>query len=608
MSFFFELGSISFTLALFIVHCAVVGFAISSLLKLWPSDDAPHNNAYLKGFFAISIGVLVNVAMLFALGMLAWLNRPVVLLAGLLLALLAMPRCFAMMREAGITAQPAARRRIASTLEVLVLLTLFFVVVLCAFKAPGHWDDTSYHLPLARFYLQREAIVLHEYVRFPLFPQNIDLLLALGLMLGNVVTAQAFATLPLFIAGIGLIGTGKWLLGSILPGVLATSFMILLPVVKGTLGYAYIDNGLALFCWGATLALAQAMARDKERNFHAWLIIAGLLAGGAAGSKYFGGVLAVVLGLILLAQSRSWKACAIYAASVLLAGSWWYLRSVVISGDPLHPVGGNIFGHFLWNAADLLSQQQEQATYGVFHQQLGFWAAFSKAGLKYWVLAFASLLFYKSAPIPVRIFQLVFAAYFVCWFFGFQVQRYLAPIYAAGSFLSIYFLYRVFSLVPLMRRLSARPNSWPAPPAGVLSLLIFIISAAYHYSFAQSEMAHWNSRLEKRAGFVLFGEANKLIPNFGPRMVQFGFENAVFFFDGVAIGDWFGPGRYSNFVTREGDKWRLIEPQVMRRRMEQLGSRMLALKTEELTFDAVAYQTYFKVAAQTSDGLLLVAK
>lgn len=608
MSFFFELGSISFTLALFTAQCAIVGFAISSWLKLWQSGDAAQNNAYLKGFFAVSIGVLVNVAMLFALGMLAWLSRPVVLLAGLLLALLALPRCFAMLREAGIAAQPGARTRIASTLEVLVLLALFFVVVLCAFKAPGHWDDTSYHLPLARFYLQQEAIVLHQYVRFPLFPQNIDLLLVLGLMVGNVVTAQAFATLPLFIVGIGLIGTGKWLLGSILPGVLATSFMILLPVVKSTLGYAYIDNGLALFCWGATLALAQAMARDKDRNFYAWLCIAGLLAGGAAGSKYFGSVLAAVLGLILLAQSRSWKACAIYAASVLLAGSWWYLRSAVISGDPLHPVGGNIFGHFLWNAADLLNQRQEQATYGVFHQQLGFLAAFSKAGLKYWVLAFASLVFYKSAPLPVRIFQLVFVAYFVCWFFGFQVQRYLAPIYAAGSFLSIYFLYRIFALVPLMRRLSARPSSWPAVPAGVVSLLIFILSAAYHYSFAQSEMAHWNSRLEKRAGFVLFREANKLIPNFGPRLVQFGFENAVFFFEGVAVGDWFGPGRYSNFVTREGDKWRLIEPQAMKRRMEQFGSRMLALKTEELTFDALAYQTYFKVAAQTSDGVLLVVK
>lgn len=605
MSFLFELSSISLTLALFVLQCSIVGFAISGSLKLWRGGDAPQNNACLKWFFAISLGLLVNIAALFALGMAACLNRPVVLVIGLLLALLALPRCLAMIRESRIISQPSSPSNITAILEVLVLLTMFFVMVLCAFKAPGHWDDTSGHLPLARFYLQHEAIVLHEYVRFPLFPQNIDLLLVLGLMLGNVVTAQAFATLPLFIIGVGLVGTGKWLLGSILPGVLATSFMILLPVVKGTLGYAYIDNGLALFCWGATLAFAQSVARSRDRNFYAWIIVAALLAGGAAGSKYFGAVFAMLLGVFLLVQSRDWKAGGIYAITVLLTGSWWYLRSAFISGDPLHPVGGNVFGHFLWNAADLLSQKQEQATHGAFGRGLDFWEAFSKAGLKYWVLVFASLFFYKKEPTPVRIFQLVFLAYFACWFLGFPVLRYLAPIYVAGSFLSICFLYRLFSLMPMVRRMSPSPGN---AMAGALSLLIFILSADYHYRSAEREIADWNSILEKRPGFVLFGEAGKRVPTLGPRLLQFGFENAVFFFDGVVIGDWFGPGRYSSFVTRDGDKWRLIEPKAMRQRMEQIDSRMLAVKTEELTFDAVAYKTYFDVVAHTSDGLLLVAK
>lgn len=608
MSFAFELSSISLTLAFFVMQCSVVGFAISSSLTLWQHSDTQQGNAYLKWFFAVSVGLLINIATLFALGLLAWLNRPVVLAAGLLLALLALPRFLAMIREDQVLTHLPSRIGIASILEGLALLAMFFVTVLCAFKAPGHWDDTSYHLPLARFYLQHEAIVLHEYVRFPLFPQNIDLLLMLGLMLGNVVTAQAFASLPVFIIGIGLIGTGKWLTGSILPGALATLFMLLLPVVKGTLGYAYIDNGLALFCWGATLAFAQSITHDKDSSAHAWVIIAAMLAGGAAGSKYFGAVFAALLGLILLVQSRDWKASAIYAITVLLTGCWWYVRSAVISGDPLHPVGGNVFGHFLWNAADLLNQKQEQATYDVFQKQLGFWNAFSKAGLKYWVLAFASLIFYRKAPNPVRTFQYVFLTYFVCWFFGFQVQRYLAPIYAVGSFLSIYFLYRLFLFVPHAHRLSSGSRLRRNALAGALSLFFFTLSAIYHYQFAKWEMENWNPSLEKRAGFALFGEANKRIPNFGPRLVQFGFENAAFFFDGVVIGDWFGPGRYSNFVTREADKWRLMEPKAMKRRMEQLDSRMLAVKTEDLTFDAVAYGAYFDVVAKTNDGLLLVAR
>ena len=80
-------------------------------------------------------------------------------------------------------------------------------------------------------------------------------------------------------------------------------------------------------------------------------------------------------------------------------------------------------------------------------------------------------------------------------------------------------------------------------------------------------------------------------------------------FDGVVIGDWFGPARYSSLVTREADKWRLIEPKAMRRLMKQFDSRMLAVKKIEiLTFDTQAYKAYFDIAGQTEDGLLLVAK
>lgn len=600
------LVKISLTLALFLLQCSVIGLALSGWLKLWQNADAQKNNAYLKWFFAISMGLMVNIAALFLLGMAAWLNRSAVLGTGLLLALLALPRLLALIRED--RAFSHLRFGIAPLLELLVLLAMFLTIALSALKAPGHWDDTMYHLPLARHYLQHEAIILHEFVRFPLFPQNIDLLLMLGLMLGNVVTAQAFVTLPLFIMGIGLIGTGKWLLGSILPGVLATLVMIMLPVVTETLGYAYIDSGLALFCWGATLAFAKWNAQEYGRPLYAWVIIAGVLAGGAAGSKYFGGVFAVLLGFLLLVRCREWKVCAIYALTVLLSGGWWYVRSVIISGDPIHPAGGNIFGHFLWNAADLLSQKQEQAIHGVPHNPLNLWSALSKARVEVWILAFASLLFYRKTPGPVRTFQFVFLAYFVLWFFGFQVERYLAPIYAVGSFLSIYFLYRLFFPAPVVRWLSSRLGLWGNALAGLLSLLLFTLSAADHYRSADEEMASWKSNLERRPGFILFSQANKLIPTFGPRLMQFGFDNAVFFFDGVVIGDWFGPARYQEMVSYEGDKKRLIAPQAMKHFMEQFNSRMLAVKSEQLTFDAPAYREYFDVVAQTKDGLLFVAK
>lgn len=609
MQFFFEISSISITLALFVLQSSIVGFAISRRLSLWQNGDAQNDNAYLKWFFSISLGLLVDIGALFALGMAACLNRSAVLGTGLLLALLALPAFLAASRENRTLAPRHLRAGIASSIELLVLPAMFFVIVVSALKPPGVWDDTMYHLPLARYYLQNHAIVLNEYVRFPLFPQNIHLLLTLGLMLGNVVTAQAFATLPLFIMGIGLIGAGKWLMGSIFPGALATLVMIGMPIFDETLGYAYIDNGLAMFCWGAALAIAKLSDRAPGQTSYAWVIIAAALAGGAIGSKYFGGVLAMLLGLLLILQRHRWKVLAIYALTAFLAGSWWYVRSAVISGDPIHPAGGNIFGFYLWNAADLALQKQEQASNVISHNLFNLWDVLSKTGVKVWILAFASLLFYRKAPAQVRALQFVFLTYFLFWFFFAQLHRYLAPIYGVGSLLSIYFLYRLFFFIPLDRLLSTCPSHWKIVLPGVVSLLILSLSAVPRYQVAKVEMANWNSTLEKRAGFVLFGEANKLIPGNGPRLVQFGFENAAFFFNGVVIGDWFGPGRYSNFITYDdGKNLRLIEPKTMKRFLERVNSRMLAVKVEHLTFDAERYKLYFDVAAQTSDGLLFVAK
>ena len=63
----------------FMLHCAIVGFALNNSLSLWPEKAGSRNsNAYLQGFFAISVGLMVNVTLLFLLGMAGWLTKPAV--------------------------------------------------------------------------------------------------------------------------------------------------------------------------------------------------------------------------------------------------------------------------------------------------------------------------------------------------------------------------------------------------------------------------------------------------------------------------------------------------------------------------------------------------
>jgi hypothetical protein len=599
----FDLIKVHAVATLFLLHCGVVGFASLQPLSLWESPQAPNSNRYIKWFFAISIGCLVNILVLFALGMVGWLSYTAVLGAGVALLLVALPSSIKQIRTLHIF---FGLCRGTAVVDALIILTLLFTALIVAFHPPGHWDDTMYQLPLARDTLQHQAIVLNEYLRFPLFPQNINLLLALGLMFGGEVMAQAFASIPLFVMGLGLMGATSWIMGSPFMGAIASVVLFTLGPIKSSLGYAYIDNGLAWFCWGATLAVALWASKDKEKRSYAWIIVAGLLAGGAAGSKYFGGVFAVLLGVYLLLVRRDGKASAVYGIAVLAAGSWWYIRSFLISGDPLHPAGGGVFGYFLWNAEDLLRQNAEQATHGVSTNPLYLWAVLKEANVIVWILAFAGLAF-KNTPASVRTLQFTFLIYFVFWFFVTQVTRYLAPVCAVGTFLSCYTLYRCYALLPVTTRATLTRSNGTV--AGYVLFVLLISYAGNRFHKYQNEMAQWNEILGREPGYQLFSKANTLIPAYGSRLVQLGFENAIYFFDGTVIGDWFGPGRYSSMLDCQAGACRPVNAELMTQQMTKFDSRMVAVSTVQYPgFDPASYEKHFDVVTIANDGVLLILK
>jgi 4-amino-4-deoxy-L-arabinose transferase-like glycosyltransferase len=375
--------------------------------------------------------------------------------------------------------------------------------------------------------------------------------------------------------------------------------------VKRNIGYAYVDDGLALFCWGATLALALWAASDRGRRSWGWVVLAGVLAGAAAGSKYFGGVFAVLAGAYILLWRRDARSSVIYGATVLATGTWWYVRSFLLSGDPMHPAGGNVFGHFLWNAADLARQSEEQAGFGTPRNPLYIVAALKEAGVVVWLLAIASLVVRKPPP-GLRVLQVVFVAYLAFWFAVTQVPRYLAPVYGAGCLLTCYTLYRVFLRLPASITQSVRRRANLA--ACVLAALL-VVYAADRFSRYQAETAGQQAILAREPGYQLFTAASALIPQLGDRVVQIGFENAIYFFDGTVIGDWFGPGRYSGMLDCNEDACTLPDAQAMARYVHKAGSRMLIVSTvSHPEFDVQAYRRDFEVKLHSHDGFLLMLK
>ncbi len=586
-----------------LAHCALTGFALNARLGLFDATDAPRNNVFLRTFFAFASGLAVDITVLFGLGMTGMLTHHAVVAAGVLLAIVAvasLARTHLLMR--GRAPNVASRPARVVALEWLAIGLLFLLLSAKSVKAPGLWDDTSFHLPIARFYTEHHSFALAQYLRFPLFPQNGELLLVLGLMTGGDVLAQGLATMPLFVICVGFVGASLWSMRSSFPGFLMVLVMLALGPVTETLGYAFIDNALALFCWAALLAVALWSETGERRT--GWLVAAGLFAGIACGTKFFGGVFVVFIGAWIVLVARNWRGALIFALATLVFGLGWYLRSAAISGDPFSPAGAKVFGYYLWNAGDLAGQVSEQGAWGVKKNLFYLWPALKKAKIIPWVLALISLLFFRRQTRAVRFFQLVFIGYFLFWFFVTQVGRYLAPIYALGSYLAVWFVFAG-------HRYAAKMNLQKASVLLALIPCLALASAAAFATLAATRnVAHWNDTLDSRNGYALRQKANALMPQYGSNLLALGYEDSAYFFNGTSIGDWFGPGRYRDMLDC-AKSCTLIAPAAMAAKMAQFHSNMLMINPHRLNLDdssLAPYRAYFQVQAEDASGILLTRR
>jgi hypothetical protein len=143
--------------------------------------------------------------------------------------------------------------------------------------------------------------------------------------------------------------------------------------------------------------------------------------------------------------------------------------------------------------------------------------------------------------------------------------------------------------------------------AGAFLCVVAVVVPA-NISLKQYHLQHWHEILQETPGYSLMQHANQLIPQYGNRLLQVGFENAVFFYNGIVIGDWFGPGSYRQMMQCT-DECRLIAPEAMREVMVRHNARTLLVNLKEGSkIDLPAYQLDFTLQQLTPDGVLLTLK
>jgi len=570
-------------------------------------------------FLWVSAGAAVATALLFVLGLAGALRARPVGVALAALAMLSLAWVWRMQAAGPGSARWHPNLRLPLPLPLPlppVAVTWVFICLLVglsfwAIRPPGLWDDTSYHLPYARHYLEQGGIALNPYLRFPLFPHNAHLWFAVGLMAGSDVPAQVMATaLPTALTALGVFGLGTWLLGSRLAGVAAVALLLWAPPLREALGYAYVDHLLMWFSTAAVAALVLATQAQQQPLRIRWIVLCGLLAGTAAGTKTFGALVAVILGLlILLLPGLRWRAAWPYALAVACSGLGWYLRSWAVSGDPVHPLGGGLFGHHLWNAADLQAQHQEQATHGVSRAWGHLPQALGAAGLAVLVPAFLAPLWPSLRSPAWWAVTGVFAAYTLVWHTSTQVARYMTCVLPLGALLVTAMVWQVLSRAgpALGRGRGVAGAHRAASVAWGLGMLAATLALQPPYQAMAQRLQAWQAELGARSGYELMRAASGFRSAHGPVLVQVGFENAVYFFEGRAVGDWFGPGRYSQMlvcaqVCSVAPSARMV--QVLR----EHGARMLVVNAKRFGFDAADFEQDFEVLHRARDGVLLALR
>ena len=336
-------------------------------------------------------------------------------------------------------------------LGLALVLTIFGLTLLVACGPVTDWDGLSYHLAVPKLYLQHGGIYWIPFIHHSNFAFATEMLFAPAVALNIPPSAKVvhWVYFALSACGCGMLSSrlfgksGVW-------GVLA---FVLMPVAMWESGAAYID--LATSAYTVLAALGCVRYLDDEAHSGRWLVIAALCGGMAAGTKSFSLVWIALL-FVWIAVSKpghklAWRSVVVFGSIAGVICLPWYLKSWIMTGNPVYPFLYSVFGGKGWGAAGVEMYRVTFQKFGLGHGALNFlmlgWDFlanggkfidgdffFGSPGPVFATILPASVVFLKGRA---RQLAVASAAYLAVWFLLSQQSRYLLPVLALGCSLSV---------------------------------------------------------------------------------------------------------------------------------------------------------------------------
>lgn len=335
-------------------HAAVFAVLVASAYVagrlLWRAPRAAASVPSERGVYAGILGLVALSTLGCALGLMGAL-RPWPLLVALGLLHAAGVGAWREMATARDSSGNAPGRGTSWWAVPLFVAGPLFVLAL---YPPTAFDETLYHLPMARAFAGAGALPFLPELRFPVFPQLAELLAAEILLFAPDTATHLVALLAVLLTAALLVVWGReWTASRQQPevGWLAAAIFLGNPLVVYLSGTGYVDPLLTLF----VTASCHAFWRWRRGAGAHYLAVSGAFAGAAASTKYLGLFFVAVLGLAACvakpfgaARGGRWRQAAVFALLAAAVMAPWYGRLVVLTGNPVFPFLSSVFGENEW--------------------------------------------------------------------------------------------------------------------------------------------------------------------------------------------------------------------------------------------------------------------
>ncbi|MCP4592215.1 MAG: phospholipid carrier-dependent glycosyltransferase [bacterium] len=223
-------------------------------------------------------------------------------------------------------------------------------------RYPTGYDGLNYHLPTAVRWMQQHSLNLIPGLFLESLPEN-GMIVPFLMMFAGLERLLPMVQLPngimLAVVSYGLARAAG---GSPKAALVCACITMSIPIVVFQCFSSYIDLYAAVSWLAGLLAITWVSRTSDPRQRRHLLILAGLAAGIALGSKCTYLVLVPLLGLVVFAQAcpgisgRSrvlavrGRHCLVFGLASLVCSGFWFVRGTVEAGNPLYPMTFEIGG------------------------------------------------------------------------------------------------------------------------------------------------------------------------------------------------------------------------------------------------------------------------